>query len=102
MSKTAPVPNAKSRFYGGNLIFRGRFNASGQETAVNLTVQYGFAGGYSAWLNGVFLGSSQGTATISLSTDSWTIPSGTLRVNQTNVLVVFQGVSPSPMNPTSR
>jgi len=77
-------------FYGGNLIFRGRFNASGEETAVNLTVQYGFAGGYSVWLNSVFLGSSQGTATISLSTDSWTIPSGTLRVNQTNVLVVFQ------------
>jgi len=77
-------------FYGGNLIFRGRFNASGQETAVNLTVQYGFAGGYTAWLNGVFLGSSQGNATISLSTDSWAIPSGALRVNQLNVLVVFQ------------
>ncbi|KAJ7645563.1 glycoside hydrolase family 35 protein [Mycena polygramma] len=78
-------------FYGGHLIFRGRFNASGDETAVNLTVQYGFAGGYSAWLNGVFLGSSQGSATISLSTDSWQIPTGTLRVNSTNVLVVFQG-----------
>jgi hypothetical protein len=83
--------NALNRFYGGHLIFRGRFNASGEETAVNLTVQYGFAGGYSAWLNGVFLGSSQGNATISLSTDSWQIPSGVLRVNQTNVLVVFQG-----------
>ncbi|KAJ6509031.1 glycoside hydrolase family 35 protein [Mycena sanguinolenta] len=77
-------------FYGGHLIFRGRFNASGEETAVNLTVQYGFAGGYSTWLNGVFLGSSQGSATISLSTDSWPIPYGTLRVGQTNVLVVFQ------------
>ncbi|KAJ7695959.1 glycoside hydrolase family 35 protein [Mycena rosella] len=77
-------------FYGGYLIFRGRFNASGDETAVNLTVQYGFAGGYTAWLNGVFLGSSQGNATISLSTNSWAIPSGTLRVNETNVLVVFQ------------
>jgi hypothetical protein len=77
-------------FYGGHLIWRGRFNASGEETAVNLTVQYGFAGGYSTWLNGVFLGSSQGNATISLSTDSWPIPSGTLRVGQTNVLIVFQ------------
>ncbi|KAJ7175440.1 glycoside hydrolase family 35 protein [Mycena filopes] len=78
-------------FYGNNLIFRGRFTASGQETAVNLTVQYGFAGGYSAWLNGVFLGSSQGSATISLSTDSWPIPADALKVNTTNVLVVFQG-----------
>ncbi|KAJ7264004.1 glycoside hydrolase family 35 protein [Mycena haematopus] len=77
-------------FYGGHLIFRGRFNASGEETAVNLTVQYGSAGGYSVWLNGVFLGSSQGTSTISLSSNSWPIPSGTLRVGQTNVLVVFQ------------
>ncbi|KAJ6584740.1 glycoside hydrolase family 35 protein [Mycena capillaripes] len=77
-------------FYGGHLIFRGRFNASGEETAVNLTVQYGFAGGYSTWLNGVFLGSSQGNATISLSADSWPIPSGALKVGQTNVLVVFQ------------
>ncbi|KAK7048172.1 beta-galactosidase [Favolaschia claudopus] len=77
-------------FYGGHLIFRGRFNASGQETAVNLTVQYGFAGGYSAWLNGVFLGSSQGNATISLSSNSWALPSGALKVGQTNVLVVFQ------------
>ncbi|KAJ7432340.1 glycoside hydrolase family 35 protein [Mycena latifolia] len=77
-------------FYGNNLIFRGRFNASGEETAVNLTVQYGFGGGYTAWLNGVFLGSSQGNATVSLSTDSWAIPSGTLRVSEPNVLVVFQ------------
>ncbi|KAJ7043887.1 glycoside hydrolase family 35 protein [Mycena alexandri] len=77
-------------FYGNNLIFRGRFTASGEETAVNLTVQYGFAGGYSTWLNGVFLGSSQGSATISLSTDSWPIPAGTLKINETNVLVVFQ------------
>ncbi|KAJ7729673.1 glycoside hydrolase family 35 protein [Mycena maculata] len=77
-------------FYGGNLIFRGRFNASGEETAVNLTVQYGFAGGYSTWLNGVFLGSSQGNSTVSLSTDSWVIPSDTLKINETNILVVFQ------------
>ncbi|KAJ3969250.1 glycoside hydrolase family 35 protein [Lentinula raphanica] len=77
-------------FYGGNLIFRGRFNATGNETAVNLTVQYGFAGGYSAWLNGVFLGSSQGNATVSLSTDIWTFPDGALKPETENVLVVLQ------------
>ncbi|KAJ7644336.1 glycoside hydrolase family 35 protein [Roridomyces roridus] len=77
-------------FYGGYLIFRGRFNASGAETAVSLTVQYGFAGGYSAWLNGVFLGSSQGNSTVSMSSNVWTFPSGSLRVNETNVLVAFQ------------
>ncbi|KAJ3994765.1 glycoside hydrolase family 35 protein [Lentinula boryana] len=77
-------------FYGGNLIFRGRFNATGDETAVNLTVQYGFAGGYSAWLNSVFLGSSQGNATVSLSTDVWIFPDGALKTGMENVLVVFQ------------
>ncbi|KAJ3735068.1 glycoside hydrolase family 35 protein [Lentinula guzmanii] len=80
-------------FYGGNLIFRGRFNATGNETAVNLTVQYGFAGGYSAWLNSVFLGSSQGNATVSLSTDVWKFPDGALKTGMENVLVVFQASS---------
>ncbi|KAG6833503.1 hypothetical protein H0H87_006075 [Tephrocybe sp. NHM501043] len=57
-------------FYGGNLIWRGHFNASGLETAITTTVQYGFAGGYSAWLNGAFLGSSQGNATTTQGMDS--------------------------------
>ncbi|CAK5269747.1 unnamed protein product [Mycena citricolor] len=77
-------------FYGGNLIFRGRFQATGQETAVNLTVMYGFAGGYSAWLNGIFLGSSQGNATVSSSSDVWVFPSGAVKTGKTNVLVVLQ------------
>lgn len=79
------------RFYGGNLIFRGHFNASGSETAIVTTVQSGFAGGYSAWLNGMFLGSSQGTPTISMSTDTWNITSGMLRVRSNNVFVILQG-----------
>lgn len=78
-------------FYGGNLIFRGHFNASGEETAMNLVIQGGFAFGYSAWLNAVFLGSSQGSPTVSMTTDTWTIPNGTLRVGSDNVLVVLQG-----------
>jgi len=77
-------------FYGGNLIFRGHFTAGGNETAITTTVQYGFAGGYSAWLNGVFLGSSQGNATVSLTTDRWPVPGNTLHVGVDNVFVVFQ------------
>ncbi len=72
------------------MIFRGHFNASGSETAVNLTVQGGFAFGYSAFLNGVFLGSNQGTATISLTTDVWPIPNSTVRKGD-NVVTVIQG-----------
>ncbi|KAF7798724.1 hypothetical protein EIP86_009949 [Pleurotus ostreatoroseus] len=74
-------------FYGGNLIFRGHFNASGDETAVNLTVQGGFAFGYSAFLNGVFLGSNQGSATVSVTADVWPFPNGALRAGDN----VFHG-----------
>jgi len=77
-------------FYGGNLLFRGHFNASGKETAFSLAVQGGFAFGYSAFLNGVFLGSNQGNATVSMTQDTWKIPNNTLRVGQDNVLTVVQ------------
>lgn len=81
------------RFYGGNLIYRGHFNASGDETAVKLAVQYGFGGGYTAWLNGAFLGSAQGNATVSVSENTWSIPDGTLRIGSDNVILVVQGQS---------
>ncbi|KAJ3511125.1 hypothetical protein NLJ89_g4278 [Agrocybe chaxingu] len=77
-------------FYGGNLIFRGHFTASGEETAIVTTVQYGFAGGYSAWLNGVFLGSSQGNISVSLTTDTWGITPSMLRAGRDNVFVILQ------------
>lgn len=83
------------RFYGGNLVYRGHFNATGEESGIALTVQGGFAFGYSAFLNGIFLGSSQGNATTSVTSDTWTIPNDTLRVAHDNVLTVIQGVHSS-------
>ncbi|KDR78586.1 hypothetical protein GALMADRAFT_244026 [Galerina marginata CBS 339.88] len=77
-------------FYGGNLIWRGHFTATGTETAITTTVQSGFAGGYSAWINGVFLGSSQGSPTVSVTTDTWKLASSMLRVGQDNVFVILQ------------
>ncbi|KAJ3555978.1 hypothetical protein NM688_g2283 [Phlebia brevispora] len=76
-------------FYGGNLIYRGRFITTGNETAVNLTVQGGFAFGYSAFLNGVFLGSSQGSPTVSMTADVWQFPNNSLREGE-NILTVIQ------------
>ncbi|KAH8093824.1 glycoside hydrolase family 35 protein [Cristinia sonorae] len=77
-------------FFGGNLIWRGHFNASGQETAFNLTLQGGLVFGYSAFLNGVFLGSGQGTTTSSIASNVWEIPQGSLRVGKDNVLTILQ------------
>ncbi|KAI0091585.1 glycoside hydrolase family 35 protein [Irpex rosettiformis] len=77
-------------FYGGNLIFRGHFTASGSETAVNLTVQGGLAFAYSAFINGVFIGSGGSSASLSMTSDVWTFPEGSMRVGKDNVLTVIQ------------
>jgi hypothetical protein len=68
--KTTPNPrklttptNLYASDYGyhvGNLLYRGRFTATGQETAFNITVQGGSAFGFSVWLNSELLGSFHG------------------------------------------
>ncbi|KAG8783246.1 hypothetical protein FRC12_019925 [Ceratobasidium sp. 428] len=45
-------------YHGGDLLFRGRFES--KATGVKLSVQGGFNFGFSAFLNGVFLGSGGG------------------------------------------
>ncbi|KAI5890378.1 glycoside hydrolase family 35 protein [Schizophyllum commune H4-8] len=88
-------------FYGGNLLFRGHFNASGDETDVTLSVMGGFAFGYTAWLNGVYLGSGQGNSTVAESNSTWSIPDNTLKAGEDNVLVVLQdhmGISETSSN----
>jgi hypothetical protein len=51
----------------------------------------GFGFGYSAFLNGVFLGSNQGSATVFQTTDVWSVPANTLQIGKDNVLTVIQG-----------
>ena len=85
------LQSASQRFYGGNLLFRGHFNASGEETDVTLNVMGGFAFGYTAWINGAYLGSGQGNSTVAESNNTWSIPDNTLKVGEDNVLVVLQG-----------
>ena len=78
------------RIYGGHIIWRGHLNASGTESAFNMTVMGGFGFGYAAWLNGVHLGGGQGNATVSQRTDLLAIPEGALKTGEDNVLVVVQ------------
>jgi hypothetical protein len=76
--------------YGGQLLWRGHFNATGAETAFNLTVIGGYAFAYSAWLNGVYIGSGQGSSTVGQLTDLWAFPQSALRPGQDNILTVLQ------------
>ncbi|KAF2092623.1 hypothetical protein NA57DRAFT_69687 [Rhizodiscina lignyota] len=50
-------------YYSGIKIYRGRFNGK-NPTAANITVQGGTAAGWSAWLNGEFVGGYAGNATV--------------------------------------
>jgi beta-galactosidase GanA len=59
--KTLPVLYADDYGYHyGNVWYRGRFTATGAETAVSLNAITGRRGIYLVWLNGRFLGSANG------------------------------------------
>jgi len=75
-------------FHTGNVWYRGHFRATGQETGVHLTSPSGGgAQAFSAWLNGVFLGSSTTGA------GDFTFPAGALQDgdNVISVLTVNMG-----------
>jgi len=85
-TKPAMPPVLYADEYGyhyGDVWYRGRFTAAGTETGVNISALTGRAGLYSAWLNGVFLGSS-GAAT-----HRFDFPAGAVRAGATNVLAVL-------------
>jgi beta-galactosidase GanA len=71
-------------FHTGNTWYRGRFHAAGQETGIHLTSDVsGGAQAFSAWLNGVFLGSSTtGSADFSF-------PAGALKGVGDNIVSVL-------------
>lgn len=75
-------------FFHGYVIFRGRFPASRSTTGVTMNLQFGIAGGYSAYLNGKFLGSWTGSMA-SAGTSTWTMPTGAVKSDSENVLVIL-------------
>jgi beta-galactosidase GanA len=75
-------------FHTGNTWYRGRFTGDGTQTGITLASQSGGpAGAFSAWLNGVFLGSSTDPQ------HTFTFPAGTLHQgeNEISVLTVNMG-----------
>ncbi|GAB1521013.1 hypothetical protein RhiTH_004103 [Rhizoctonia solani] len=77
-------------FHAGNILYRGKFESNA--TGVRLSVQGGYNFGFSAFLNGVFLGSGQGRSGsdpaggIDLVNATYTFPVGS--VGKENVITV--------------
>jgi len=77
------------------VLWRGHFNASGQETSVNLSINGGEAFAASVWLNSHFLGTSFGNSTNNLNIleetdDRFTFPPGSLIPGADNVITIVQ------------
>ncbi|WP_086849558.1 beta-galactosidase [Amycolatopsis kentuckyensis] len=75
-------------FHTGNTWYRGHFTGDGKQTGITLSSQSGGpAGAFSAWLNGVFLGSSTSPQ------HTFTFPAGALHQgdNEISVLTVNMG-----------
>ncbi|KAG9081537.1 hypothetical protein FRC06_005514, partial [Ceratobasidium sp. 370] len=76
-------------YHQGNLLYRGAFE--GHATGLRLSVQGGYNFGFSAFLNGVFLGSDQGNRagkSIDLVTVSYTFPADLITPGKANVVTV--------------
>ncbi|KAG8796599.1 hypothetical protein FRC12_016586 [Ceratobasidium sp. 428] len=79
-------------YHQGNLLYRGSFD--GNATGVKLSVQGGYNFGFSAFLNGVFLGSGQGRSGsdsaggIDLVNATYTFPTGVVTPGKKNVVTV--------------
>ncbi|KAF2145801.1 glycoside hydrolase family 35 protein [Aplosporella prunicola CBS 121167] len=63
-------------YHTGTLLFRGHFTATGAEKTLYVSAEGGSAFGFSAWLNGTFLGSFAGYDAASIGNATFTLPTG--------------------------
>lgn len=75
-------------FHNSFHLFRGSFD--GSATGVKLSVQGGLAFGWSAWLNGDFVGSFLGNSSVGSGNATLSFANATVHTNSTNVLLVAQ------------
>lgn len=76
-------------YHAGPKVYRGRFGST-NATGVNITAQNGYAAGWSAWLNGVYVGGVTGNASIEATSAVLAFNSSILKQNGTdNVLTVL-------------
>lgn len=77
-------------YHAGPKVYRGRFPGAVNVTGANVTAQNGYAAGWSAWLNGIYVGGSIGSTTIEAINAVLEFNSSTLSQNSTeNVLTVL-------------
>jgi beta-galactosidase GanA len=98
-SPSTPVLYASDYGYDHGFVwYRGHFTATGTETGVTLTAD-GIAptGAYSAWLNGVFLGSATAAGP---ATQTFGFPAGAVRAGQDNVIAVLLENTGNPEGPS--
>lgn len=76
-------------FHTGPLLWRGRFTGANTTTGVFLNIIGGTSSGWSAWLNGVFLGSTLGDISLSQTNLSLSFSNATVQAGE-NVLLVLQ------------
>lgn len=75
-------------FHNSFHLFRGYFEGSAK--SVKLSLQGGLAFGWSAWLNGQFVGSFLGNSTLGSGNLTLSFANTTMNVNGTNVLLIAQ------------
>ncbi|KAH8708643.1 glycoside hydrolase superfamily [Phaeosphaeriaceae sp. PMI808] len=75
-------------FHNSFHLFRGYFDGSAK--GIKLSVQGGLAFGWSAWLNGDFIGSYLGNSSIGIGNKTLAFANATFQSNKTNVLLVVQ------------
>ncbi|KAI9739337.1 MAG: hypothetical protein M1834_007550 [Cirrosporium novae-zelandiae] len=75
-------------FHNGIHLWRGKF--SGPASGVFLNVQGGTAFGWSAWLNGIFIGSFLGSSSLTAGNATLSFGNATVYTNTTNTLLVIQ------------
>jgi hypothetical protein len=61
-------------YHTGNLLYRGHFTATGNESSLYLATQGGSAYGHSIWLNSTFIGSFYGADKYDNWNDTYTLP----------------------------
>ncbi|KAI0694018.1 glycoside hydrolase superfamily [Cerioporus squamosus] len=91
---TIPMAYGDGRvLYGiceNNILWRGHFNATGEETAANLSINGGTGHAASVWINDVFIDTISSLTAVGDANATFAFPNGSVIPGQDNVITVLQ------------